>query len=319
MGMTAYTLADAQTGYVYHQELYTGSDDRPDKTRRLVNRVCQPIAGKKHHVYMDNYFSSPAVFQDLENQGTGACGTMRCDRIGTPQSIKVKVKDMAVGDTVFERDGNKLFVTWKDKRKVTVISTVHNSMTFEKQVKQKHGAGFTEITKPCAIELYTQYMGGVDRADRLLWTYLNIHRSLKWWKKVFFYLLEVSFVNALIIYRSFRPDAIVRSDKVRLDLIDGLLANYQRPNPRPGRRSTDQPQRLTERHYPAVNPKKTPAGRRSEPDCFVCSKRGPGCKRHQTKHICAQCEKPMCTVPCFGRYHSLQDYKADCTKEYHGE
>ncbi|XP_033111785.1 piggyBac transposable element-derived protein 4-like, partial [Anneissia japonica] len=88
-GMTVWTLADSRTGYVYNQNLYIGrGEDGPGATQRTVMKVCEPITGKKHHVYMDNYFSSPALFSSLEGVSLGACGTLRTNRVGVPDVIK---------------------------------------------------------------------------------------------------------------------------------------------------------------------------------------------------------------------------------------
>lgn len=314
-GMTAWTLADARTGYVFNQELFTKKDQAAGATRRTVRALCQPIRGKKHHVYMDNYFSSPDLFRDLADMSCGACGTLRLDRVGTPQVIRRA--NPAVGDAVFDRQGDQLFMVWKDKRKVSLLTTLHNSNIYQKRRRERHGPNIEEINKPCAIELYTQYMGGVDRADRLVWTYLHIHRSLKWWKKVFIYLLEVSFVNAVIIYRSIRPGEKHPLDQLRLDLIDGLLEGWERGSTRAGRPPTDQPQRISRSaHQLVFTSQKTPSGKPSKPECVVCSDKNTG-RRHQTEMVCKECNKAMCPVPCFWRYHNLVEYKAVCTKEYH--
>ncbi|XP_033110093.1 piggyBac transposable element-derived protein 4-like [Anneissia japonica] len=271
-GMTAWTLSDARTGYVINQNLHVRQGP--------VMGLCQAIRGKNHHVYMDNYFSSPQLFRQLETLNCGACGTLRTDRIGTPEAIQTA--NPAVGEAVFEHDGNQLFIAWKDKRKVHLLTNLHNSNTYDKRRRQRNGPDFKEITKPYAIELYTQFMGGVDRADLQIWMYLHIHRSMKWWKKVFIYLLE----------------------------------GYTRRESQPGRRSTDPPQRLTEHHQLVFTSRKTPSGKTAKPDCVVCSDKTTG-RRHQTEMICKECNQPMCPVPCFWRYHHLADYKATCTKEYH--
>ena len=96
-------------------------------------------------------------------------------------------------------DGHALFISWFDKRQVNVLSTVHNSMTFTKNVRVRGQVEPREVEKPLVVECYTRFMGGVDRADQAMWYNLNIHKTLKWWKKVFMYLLEVSFVNSWIL------------------------------------------------------------------------------------------------------------------------
>ena len=53
-------------------------------THKVVTDLVRPIYGKGHYVYMDNYFSSPALFEELQYNQVGACGTLRLNRRGVP-------------------------------------------------------------------------------------------------------------------------------------------------------------------------------------------------------------------------------------------
>ncbi len=135
------------------------------------------------------------------------------------------------------------------------------------------------------------------------------------WKKVFIYLLEVSYVNSWIIWKSFHPGSRQHPEKFRFAIVPGLLEGYTRQGGRPGQRSNDAPARLTERHFLTINRELTPAGRPSKPDCIVCSNLE--VRRHQTELMCIQSEKPMCAAPCFRLYHTHVNYKADCVPGFH--
>ena len=45
-------------------------------------KLLEDLEGRGHHVYTDNYYSSPALFGDLQHLGFGACGTVRKNRCG---------------------------------------------------------------------------------------------------------------------------------------------------------------------------------------------------------------------------------------------
>ena len=45
-------------------------------------------------------------------------------------------------------------------------------------------------------------MNNVDRLDQLMSYYSFLRRSVKWWRKVLFWLLEVAVVNEYILYMS---------------------------------------------------------------------------------------------------------------------
>jgi hypothetical protein len=161
-------------------------------------------------------------------------------------------------------------------------------------------------------------MGGVDLADQYTQQCVLLHRMLKWWKKLFLCnLLEVCVVNAKVIYKELPPNQNKRlkTENFRLSIVEGLLDGYEKPAKPFRRPSTNAPDRITARHFPSLNPKMISGGRRSNPDCEVCSNRS--VKRHQTQFYCRDCEMPMCAYPCFERYHTLVNYKVNCTADLH--
>ncbi len=280
-GLNAWTLAESKTGYVFNWDIYAGktaANDPRGMTFGVVADIARPVYARGHHIYMDNYFSSPALFDELARNGIGACGTLRLNRNGIPEEA-ANAKP-AKGDSVFTRDGRTLYISWTDKRQVNLISTIHTSRTFQRKVRSKNREGGGEdqhhqfIEKPCAIELYTRNMGGVDRSDQKASYHVNAHKTTKWWKKGFFHMLEVSFVNATIIFQHLHPE-LRKFDvnKFRLNVMEQLV--QMDGAQRPGRHiaEADHPRRLLERHFPAKNKAKMPAGKQAMPDCVVCSNR----------------------------------------------
>ena len=132
---------------------------------------------------MDNLFSSPELYIELAAHQIGACGTLRVNRIGTPDAIKAT--KMKKGDDLRSvRDGELLFLSWYDKRQVNIITSVHNASTFlEHEAKMSH----VTLTSQWLLNATRNTWGGVDRADQGMWYMLNIHKTLKWCKKVFVY------------------------------------------------------------------------------------------------------------------------------------
>ena len=143
--------------------------------------LVESYKGKGHHLYVDNFYSNPVLFTSLWNADIGACGTLRCNRIGTPQEIQ-KPPRMAKGDVITARTGHLFFLKWKDKRDVTVVTTLHDDTMITKRRRTSAVAGgFEEITKPQAVEMYNKYMGGVDKLDQYLSYYGFTRRTFKWW------------------------------------------------------------------------------------------------------------------------------------------
>ena len=307
-GLKAWTLAEAKSGYVYNWDLYSGKRQGPAQhglTYDVVMNLIDPLVNRGHHLYTDNFYTAPDLYHDLTNLGVGACGTLRKNRVGTPEIIKdtLPKKDEP---PIIAQDNNMTFIGWCDKRPVYILTTIFNGNTFLKDVRVRNGPP-RMVVKPIAVELYTKYMGGVDRADQLISYYLHLHRSLKWWKKIFFHLLETSFWNSYIIYKA-SVDKPLSSGKYRLQIVHGLVDGHERQNNRVGRRPADMPNRLLARHFVGVNIRRTAAGRVSTPDCIVCSDRDRG-RRVQTQYVCVQCDLPMCCAPCHQRYHTIVNYR----------
>jgi hypothetical protein len=51
------------------------------------------------------------------------------------------------------------------------------------------------------FNLYNQHMGGVDVCDFLMAQYRIQLRTTKWYRHIFYYLLNISVINGWIVYR----------------------------------------------------------------------------------------------------------------------
>ena len=78
---------------------------------------------------------------------------------------------------------------------------------------------------PTAIVDYNKWMGGVDLADQLLSYYsMTNRRTLKWWKKVFWRLVDITIINSWIIFHTNNPTSEINSQKqFRLKLAEELV------------------------------------------------------------------------------------------------
>ena len=91
-GLKAWVLADSTSDYTRAWKLYTGKEEGLVE-HGLANRVAMSLVNddqlkhKGYIVYMNNFYSSPALFKDLTNLGFAACGTARKDRRGIPRAV----------------------------------------------------------------------------------------------------------------------------------------------------------------------------------------------------------------------------------------
>ena len=89
-----FEVSDSKTGYVVVFDVYTGKNKTDCyKTAKTLDPKCTPttkvvvgllqscnLVGKGHHVYLDNYYSSPELFSELHYLETFCCGTVRSQR-----------------------------------------------------------------------------------------------------------------------------------------------------------------------------------------------------------------------------------------------
>ena len=169
----------------------------------------------------------------------------------------------------------------QDKREVNMLSTFPDDTCIEKRRRTRLASDGTEvIRKPRIVEECNQHMGGVDKSDQLVLYYGYAHRSIKWWKRVFFHILDLALVNAHIVHNITVEKQLTQLD-FRMSVATGLLEGYQQQvhthyvAPR-----VELPLRLTERPFPDPVPSDTPYGGR--PQCEVCRARKK--KKAQTQY-----------------------------------
>ncbi len=154
-----------------------------------------PYLGKGRVFYVDNWYSSPSLFQHFFSHDTGACSTVRANRKGMP----VFTGQMVNGQVECRQNGTQLVVKWHDKRDVLMLTTVHSSM-MSATGKVNHVTNERKVKPHCVLE-YNKKMGAVDRADMVKGFLESARKTRKWCKKIFFYLLDTAVLNSHIVHR----------------------------------------------------------------------------------------------------------------------
>ena len=167
-------------------------------THGTVVELVRRVEGLGHKLYMDNYFSSSALFDDLFGRKINCCQAVRNDRQGMPKDIissqAIKAKK---GDTITRVRGNQSIVHWKDKRDVYVLTNIHTPPVEGNFCDESGNA-----VKPRVIEDYNAHMGYVDKPDRMVNSYGIARRTWKWTKKLFFHLTDMSILNAFLLHKT---------------------------------------------------------------------------------------------------------------------
>ena len=153
------------------------------------------------------------------------------------------------------------------------------------------------MQKPKMVDEYNQYMGGVDKSDKLLSSYGFLHCTVKWWRCFFYHILYC---------QSPQCGRCLRHQQFHMELAKELLHSAGEEVTQMANPQSQYPlSRLTERQFPARTDI-TPDGKFLQPDCVVCSRKK-GSARKTTSYICKQCKLPMSITPCFKLYHTKTD------------
>ena len=302
-GIKVWMAADSSNGYILNFNTYLGKEVGQTLTHglgyRVVTRLVQPFMNKNHHIFFDNFFSSVRLVEHLEAQDTFACGTVRVNRKGIPNAAKTKLKP---GEKVVRQKGNLVFTKWHDKRDVCILST--NCSPIEPDfVVQRRGQN-VNVSKPAVVGLYNSHMGGVDLNDQLR-QYYNIGRSsYKWYKYLFWFLIDVSICNSFILFNHHKVSTgqtkckqVAFRTLLAKQLIAGFCSDGSGKRKKIDSLSLD-PLNAVKHFIVKIKGRKR--------GCVQCKRKGDKTAKNraiETTFECLQCGVALCKMECFRDYH----------------
>ena len=95
-----------------------------------------------------------------------------------------------------------LVTHWYDRKLVTVASTLYPANPTD-NVERWNSSQNKKVTveRPYVVKMYNKGMGGVDLVDQYVASYKNDLKSMKWYKKFFYFFLDLSIANAYACYK----------------------------------------------------------------------------------------------------------------------
>lgn len=144
-----------------------------------------------HHVYLDNFYTSPILFLAMKNIGLYSCGTVGNHK-GFPMNELKAVQTKQRSEIAWlSWNGYMLALKWKDRKQIFTQSTIHSSPvprpaprvhdnedgsdeedddgdgTVTRRVKE--GGQWRQLTISCPqlLKDYNKLMGGVDLHDQM--------------------------------------------------------------------------------------------------------------------------------------------------------
>ncbi|PNF30070.1 hypothetical protein B7P43_G04241 [Cryptotermes secundus] len=287
-------------GYTYDMKVYLGkdrthADQDVTATHATVRDLCRRIEGVGHKLYMDNFFSSPDLFEELMTKDITCCGTVRPNRKGLPDDFRRRQFRLKKGDIRVRVRRNSTALVWKDKRDVYILTNMHCPPA-EGSFCDEHG----NAIKPAIVADYNKHMGYVNKADRMANSYSISRWTWKWTNKLFFHFLDMTILNSFILLSSCGAKLSYR--EFCFALVRNMLEHAARGPPRPQRSRGRPPavslviSRLEEasrHHWPTSSTLRL--------RCRVCSSRR---KRSYIWTKCVKCDVGLCISGCFQQFHT---------------
>ena len=113
------------------------------------------------------------------------------------------------GDMRWERNGSLLDLQWKDNKIVTMLSSIdvaNEYVTVNCKIKISDNWETVEVKQPMAIHKYNVFMNGVDKSDQILSTNNVLRKCVRWWKTLFFHMIDIALVNSYILFQSHKKN-----------------------------------------------------------------------------------------------------------------
>ena len=199
-----------KSGIIYHFFVYAGATSTGAQTcgaEDVILRLVQEMPKhKQFRLYFDNWVSTLSLLRELKTMEILATGTFRINRIGQCPLLndkELKKQGRGTWDYCVDQNSGTHLVKWFDNKSVTLGST-HAGVGGSAKVKRfdRKKKVYVEITAPDIVLEYNASMGGVDLADMLIELYrTRINTKKRWYLKLIFHCIDISKVNAWLLYR----------------------------------------------------------------------------------------------------------------------
>ena len=231
-GMKLWVLAEPATGYTYDFAIYLGkaagvTTPEGGLAYNVVMDLVRRLANKEYNIFLDNFYTTIKLLKGLFLMGIGACGIILSNRRGFPTGLKdIKQFDKRSkrGNFRFVRDGQVATVQWRDNKTISVASNFHLMNEAKKVFRRcKVDGRFQRLKLQQPIADYNRYMGGVDLSDQIIGKYNVLRKTDKWWKTLFFHMIDIAKVNSFILFNNWRaqnPDVEILKRTRRFTQLD---------------------------------------------------------------------------------------------------
>ena len=304
-GIKIWMCCDSNSAYLYRFEVYLGKNTTNDGYGlgyNVVSNLIDHLYHSNRHIFFDNFFTSIPLMEKLLENGLYSCGTVRCNRQGFPAELKKPGDVRDRGDfKVLQKGASPLTASvWRDKRLVHHLSTLSQA-TDVPYASRRVGANIIQIRQSHSVSAYNKYMGGVDLHDQMRMKYDVGRNSKKWWKYLFWFLVNCCLVNAYIMFKmtSLRVNRKKRFRNLdfRLELARDLIGGYSKRK-RSGISMNFPGVVEAENIHGHINGRLPGPKRRCQYHLKTLN------QRRETVYGCSVCNVHLCKEGCHHRFHN---------------
>ena len=132
-GIESINICESKTGYLLDWKLFTGTEitDIPKTEQTCVDLLKALGDPSGHHVFTDNFYTSPSLAFRLAEMGVGLTGTVRPNRRGLPSQIKSKFLNDEDPGPYYNQNGqgagNLCVMAWCDSKPMLILSSVYGN------------------------------------------------------------------------------------------------------------------------------------------------------------------------------------------------
>ncbi|XP_039974334.1 pogo transposable element derived with ZNF domain b [Xiphias gladius] len=315
-------LCDSKSGYCHRFFIQVGEKRGQEPGFTVVPQLMKGLEDKHHQLYLASSLTSVPLMQKLLDQGIYASSSFPPPNPILPRELWEEGWLEKPGDFLQRHFGPLLATRWRDTKEMGCLST--NAAPGEpdsvwRRSQTKVGS-LDPIDRPMAFRLLQENMRGVDICKQLLaCNPLGGIPQDRHWRSLFWFLVNLSIVNAFIVLRESRkesPPAWVQ---------DGLFTqvNFRK-------RLGNQLAKCAQKYFETMEIASSRGMRVEVADepvklrhrmtkISAVSKRCKNCNmknmRHESVYGCVTCKANLCKQPsCFWEYHGLSSLNKGSTK-----
>ena len=239
-GIKAFFLADSSNGYLLNILLYTGVEtlygtneqfSALPQPARVVLHLDEPSFNQGHHLFTDRYYKSIPLAQALHDNKTAFTGTCARDRVDLPDLIR-SGRTPGEGEVMAFRNDHLMALTWRTKKKKALVVSLSTECSAQMVTVPSRQFEAAAQEKPTAVLTYNQNMNAVDISDQYTATYPFTRKAIKWWREVFFWLIDLCVPNSYALYKEMEQKRMSHITYLR-SIVEVLATGYLSSAPPP--------------------------------------------------------------------------------------